>query len=72
MNRFNRETLRFAAIAAGTSVALANSAHAAAIDVTAITTEIAAQAAPVAAIGAAVLLLVVGIKAFQWVRRALS
>ena len=48
------------------------SANAAAIDVTAITTEIAAQAAPVAAIGAAVLLLVVGIKAFQWVRRALS
>lgn len=47
-------------------------AHAAAIDVTAVTTDIAAQAAPVAAIGAAVLLLFVGIKAFKWVRRAMS
>lgn len=47
-------------------------ANAAAIDVTAVTTDIAAQAAPVAAIGAAVLLLFVGIKAFKWVRRAMS
>lgn len=47
-------------------------ANAAAIDVTSVTTDIAAQAAPVAAIGAAVLLLVVGIKAFKWVRAALS
>jgi hypothetical protein len=39
--------------------------------VTAITADIAAQAAPVAAIGAAVLLLLVGIKAFKWVRRAM-
>jgi hypothetical protein len=47
-------------------------AHAAAIDVTAVTTDIGAQSAPVAAIGAAVLLLFVGIKAFKWVRRALA
>lgn len=47
------------------------SANAAAIDVAAVTTDIAAQAAPVAAIGAAVLVLTVGIKAFKWVRRAL-
>lgn len=47
-------------------------ANAAAIDVTAVTTDIAAQAAPIAAIGAAVLLLFVGIKAFKWVRRAMS
>lgn len=50
----------------------AAAANAAAIDVTAVTTDIAAQAAPVAAIGAAVLLLFVGIKAFKWVRRAMS
>lgn len=43
-----------------------------AIDVTAVVTKIAAQAAPIASIGAAVLLLVVGIKAFHWVRRALN
>lgn len=46
--------------------------HAAAIDVTAVVTDIGAQATPIAAIGAAVLLLVVGIKAFKWVRRALA
>jgi Inovirus Coat protein B len=46
-------------------------AQAAAISVTAVTTDIAAQAAPVAAIGAAVLLLLVAIKAFKWVRRAM-
>lgn len=62
--------LRGAAVAV---VALgAGVANAAAIDVAAVTTDIAAQAAPVAAIGAAVLLLVVGIKAFKWVRAALS
>lgn len=45
--------------------------HAAAVDVAAVVTDIGAQAAPVAAIGAAVLLLLVGIKAFKWVRRAM-
>lgn len=53
-------------------LALAQQAHAQAIDVTDVTADIAAQAAPVAAIGAAVLLLLVGIKAFKWVRRAMS
>lgn len=52
--------------------ASAAASHAAAIDVDDVVTDIAAQAAPIAAIGAAVLLLVVGIKAFKWVRRALS
>lgn len=46
--------------------------HAAAIDVEDVVTDISAQATPVAAVGAAVLLLYVGIKAFKWVRRALS
>jgi len=45
--------------------------QAAAIDVTTVVTDIAAQAAPVALIGAAVLVLTVGIKAFKWVRKAL-
>lgn len=45
--------------------------HAAAVDVSDVTTDIAAQAAPVAAIGAAVLVLLVAIKAFKWVRRAM-
>ena len=61
-----------AQIAAASALGVASQSHAAAIDVTAVTTDIAAQAAPVAAIGAAVLLLYVGIKAFKWVRKALS
>lgn len=65
-NRF----LRFGALVSGLTVAAAS--HAAAVDVTAIVTDIGAQAAPIAAIGGAVLLIYVGVKAFHWVRRALS
>lgn len=62
----------FRGAAVGAVALIGGAANAAAIDVTSVTTDIAAQAAPVAAIGAAVLLLVVGIKAFKWVRAALS
>lgn len=55
------------ALAAG-----ASASQAAAIDVTETVTDIAAQAAPIALIGGAVLLIVVGVKAFKWVRSALS
>lgn len=58
--------------AAGAALLAAGVSHAAAIDVEDIVTDIAAQATPVAAIGAAVLLLFVAIKAFKWVRKALS
>lgn len=47
------------------------SAFAAAVDVSAVETDITAQLGPVGTIGAAVLLLLVGIKAFKWVRRAM-
>jgi hypothetical protein len=47
------------------------SAFAAAPDVTAVVTEIGGAAAPIASIGAAVLLVIVGIKVFKWVRRAM-
>lgn len=53
------------------SFLVAGAANAAAVDVSDVVTDIAAQAAPIAAIGAAVLLVFVGIKAFKWVRRAL-
>jgi len=53
-------------------LALAASSHAAAVDVAAVVTDIGAQAAPIGLIGAAVLLIFVGLKAFKWVRRALS
>lgn len=65
------KTLNRGLVAAG-ALTLAGASQAGAIDVTAVVTEIGAQAAPIASIGAAVLLLVVGIKAFQWVRRALN
>ena len=64
-----QKLMRLAAI--GMASALPVLSHAAAIDVEDVVTDIAAQAAPIAAIGAAVLLLIVGIKAFKWVRRAL-
>jgi hypothetical protein len=63
---FNRSLVAVAALA-GTAAA-----NAAAITVTDVVADIAAQAAPVAAIGSAVLVLFVGIKAFKWVRKALS
>ena len=44
----------------------------AAVDVTAVTTEIQGNVASVVAIGGAVLLVLVAAAAFRWVRRALS
>ena len=58
-------------VALGASAVTSASAFAAAPDVTGVVTEIAATAAPIAAIGAAVLLVFVGIKTFKWVRRAM-
>lgn len=51
---------------------VASVSQAAAIDVAATVTDIGAQAAPIALIGGAVLLIVVAVKAFKWVRSALS
>jgi len=51
---------------------VATGAQAAAIDVSAVVTDIAAQAAPVGLIGSAVLLIFLAVKAFKWVRAALS
>lgn len=53
-------------------LALAGAANAAAVDVSNVVTEIGAQTPSIVAIGGAVLLVVVAVKAFQWVRRALS
>lgn len=72
MNRFNLQTRRIAQAAALGSLVLASQAQAAAIDVTDVVADIAAQAAPIGLIGAAVLLIFVGVKAFRWVRSALA
>lgn len=72
MNRFNLQTRRLAQGMAAGALVLASQSHAAAVDVSAVVTDIGAQATPIAAIGAAVLILMVGIKAFKWVRKAMS
>lgn len=68
-----RKFQRLAVIAASLGLAAVGSAHATAtgVDVTDTVATIAAQATPIASIGAAVLAIVVGIKAFKWVRRAM-
>ena len=60
-----------ALLATGMGTALTLPAHAA-IDVAGVVTEIAASTTPIGLIGAAVLLVVVAVAAFKWVRRAIS
>jgi len=55
----------------GLAVALASAPSFAAVDVSGTVTEIGGAAAPIAAIGAAVLAVIVGIKVYKWVRRAM-
>lgn len=54
------------------ALVLAGSAQAAAVDVAAVVTDIGAQTTPVGLVGSAVLVLYVAVKAYHWVRRALS
>lgn len=70
---FNKSKAAAAAVL-GTGLALAAGTAAAApasIDVTAVTDAIAATLTPIGAIGAGVLLVIVGIKTYKWVRRAM-
>jgi len=72
MNRINAQTRRFATAAAAGALALAQLPAHAAIDVSGVVTEIGDTVAPIGLIGSAVLLVVVAIAAFKWVRRAIS
>lgn len=65
------KTLRNALIAAGVIAATAVQQAQAAVDVTAVVTEISGASAPIALIGGASLIVAVGIKVYKWVRRAL-
>ncbi len=56
---------------AGVSLSLASLASQAAIDVSAVSSGITDAASAVAVIGAAVVLVVLGIKVFKWVQRSL-
>lgn len=60
-----------ASVAASALVGVA-AANAAAVDVTGVVTEIGAQIPSIVAVGGAVLAVVVSVKAFRWVRSALS
>lgn len=62
---------RFVPAAVGTGALIAASVSNAAIDTTAIVTEISDLATPVAAIGGAILLILVGIKGWKLIRRAM-
>jgi hypothetical protein len=63
----------FNRILAGAGVlAMATASQAAAIDVASVVTDIGAQMASITLVGGAVLVLHVGVKAFKWVRSALS
>lgn len=57
-------------LAAGVLVATVAPAQAA-VDVTAVVSEISGAAAPIGLIGAAVLVVMVGIKVYKWIRRAM-
>lgn len=59
------------ALIAGSAGAV-GAANAAAISVTDLTADIAAQAVPVGLVGVAVLMIYGAVKAFKWVRAALS
>lgn len=54
----------------GMGLVLASGVASAAVDVTAIVTDILAAAAPIALIGGAVLTIHYGAKVFKWVRKA--
>jgi hypothetical protein len=70
MNKLQTRRLGYL-VAIGVLV-LASQARAAAIDVSPVTSDIAAQVVPIALIGGAVLVLIVGVKAFKWLRAGVS
>jgi hypothetical protein len=69
-SKMNKPLLR-GLVAAG-SVALVGGAQAAAVDVTALVTDIGTQAAPIGLVGGAVLLIYMAVKAFKFIRAAMS
>lgn len=54
------------------SLAVAGASQAAAVDVAAVVTDIGAQAVPIGLVGGAVLLIYMAVKAFKFIRAAMS
>lgn len=73
MNKFAplRSARVLAPVAAAVGSAVATTANAAAVDVADVVADIGAQSGPIGLIGGAVLLIVVAVAAFKWVRSAL-
>ena len=61
----------FGAMVLALALALFTGLAQAAVDVTGVTSEITGALAPIAAIGGGVLLVLVAIKTYKWVRRAM-
>lgn len=59
-------------LAVSTLAIAAGASQAAAVDVTAVVTDIGAQLVPIGLVASAVLLLHLAIKAFKWVRQAMA
>jgi Inovirus Coat protein B len=72
IGRVGRESKLAALAGIGLGMAATQPAMAAAIDVADVVADIGAQAAPVGLIGGAVLLIYLAVRAFKWVRSALS
>jgi hypothetical protein len=68
---FKANKLGALALIGSTAVLAAGSASAAAIDVTAVTAAISDTLTPVGLIGAGVLLVLVAVKTYKWIRRAM-
>jgi hypothetical protein len=62
---------KYVPLAAATALTLASGIASAAVDVTGVTAEIDGAIAPIGLIGAAVLLVLVAVKTYKWVRRAM-
>lgn len=69
---FKNQKAALVALALVAASAVSTVAQAAAVDVTALNTDIGAQITPIVAVGGAVLLVLVAVKAFKWVRSAMS
>lgn len=54
------------------ALTVAGASQAAAVDVTSLVADIAAQAVPIGLVGTAVLMIYMGVKAFKFIRAAMS
>lgn len=62
---------KFAVVAAAGTAFVSTSAFAEGIDVSTVVSQIGSCAAPIAAIGGAVLVVIVGARLWKWIRQAL-